>query len=525
MKTSLTANGGLVVAFALIAFAGSVPATAQSSGSSQQTTRAQQVTLTGRQTQQSGTVTTQQSTNAGSSSSVNTSTTTIQVQGSYMGSVQDPNSPMYSSQLTLGAVLQRGLRYNLGAATASANLRQARGLRLAALSALMPTVNASVSETVSKVDLQTEGLSGATFGGGAGGASAISIPTTVGPFHYYDARATVNYNALDFAAIHNLRGARAAAAAAELSDKDARELIVLAVSGSYLKILADIALVEDQEAQVKYAKSSYDQAAAQNQAGTKSQVDEQRSQVELQTQQQRLSSLRADLQKQIRVLERMIGMPLDAQPTFQETLPFNPEPPLPIEEALKRALANRPDLQSAAQQLKAAEESSKAAHSERLPTLGVSGYFGIQGINPNHGNGVYNGVATVSVPIFQGGRIKADEEQAKAAIDQRRAELADQQGVVELDLRNAYLDFEVAAEQVKVAESNRSLALATLKQSQDRFAAGVTTSVEVVQSQETLAGADRDYINSLYAHNVAKVNLARAMGQAEATIPNLLKGN
>jgi outer membrane protein TolC len=523
MKTSLISRQCLFAALVSIAFGSILPsAKAQSGGSSQQTTRAQQVPLTGRQTQQTGNVTTQQSTNA-SGSSVNTSTTSIQVQGAYMGSVQDPNSAMYSSQLTLGAVLQRGLRYNLGAASASANLRQARGLRLAALSALLPTVNASASETVAKVDLQTQGLSAGTFGGGGGGA--ISIPTTVGPFHYYDARATVNYNALDFAAIHNLRGARASAAAAELSDKDARELIVLAVSGSYLKILADIALVEAQEAQVKYAQSSYDQAAAQNQAGTKSQVDAQRSQVELQTEQQRLSSLRADLQKQIRTLERMIGMPLDAQPTFQETLPFNPEPPVPVEEALKRALANRPDLQNAAQQLKAAEESSKAAHSEHLPTVGVSGYFGIQGVNPNHGNGVYNGVATVSIPIFQGGRIKADEEQAKAAIEQRRAELADQQSVVELDLRNAYLDFEVAAEQVKVADSNRSLALATLKQSQDRFVAGVTTSVEVVQSQESLASADRDYINSLYAHNVAKINLARAMGQAESTIPSLLKGH
>jgi outer membrane protein TolC len=115
--------------------------------------------------------------------------------------------------------------------------------------------------------------------------------------------------------------------------------------------------------------------------------------------------------------------------------------------------------------------------------------------------------------------------QANAAVAQRKAELADQQQVVELDVRNAYLDMEAATRQVEVSIDNRKLALETLKQSQDRFAAGVTDSVEVVQSQETLASAEQDYISSLYSFNLAKVSLARGIGDAEHTIPDLLKGN
>jgi len=85
------------------------------------------------------------------------------------------------------------------------------------------------------------------------------------------------------------------------------------------------------------------------------------------------------------------------------------------------------------------------------------------------------------------------------------------------------LDLGVAAEQVKVAESNRQLALSTLKQSQDRFVAGVTTSVEVVQSQESLGSAELDYINGLFSLNVGRINLARATGQAETTVPTLIQ--
>jgi outer membrane protein TolC len=484
-------------------------------GASVQQTRAQQLPLSGRQ---SGSVNVQQSTTDGGSSSVNTSVTNVQVQGSYTGSVPGTEA---GGAMTLEQAIQMGLRYNLGTVSASASLRQVRAQRLSALSQLFPTISASLGETGAKTDLQTLGLSSGAFGGGAAG---FALPTTVGPYHYYDARLTVNYNALDMTAVHNFRSAKALEQASELSDKDARELVVLAVGGEYLKVLADAALVEAQAAQVRYAESSYQQSAAQRDAGTKAPVDAQRSLVELQTEQQRLTSQRADLVKEKRALARVIGLRLDADFTPQEKLLFTPAPPLPMDEALKQAANTRADLKAAAAQLQAAEETLRAARAEHLPAVNVNGYVALQGVNPNRANGVFSGTASVSVPVWQAGRIRADIEQAQAVIDQRRAEYQDQRGAVELDIRNAYTDFETATNQVQVADSNRSLALQTLQQSQDRFAAGVATSVEVVQSQESLAAADRDYVSSLYSHSLAKISLARALGKAETSIPDLLKG-
>ncbi len=410
-----------------------------------------------------------------------------------------------------------GLKFNLGGVSAGASFRQVRAQRMAALSALLPSIDASLSETVAKTSLQTLGLTSAAFGG-------IALPAVVGPYHYYDARVTVKYNALDLTALHNYREAKQSASAADWNDRDARELVVLAVGGQYLRIAADLELVEAQEAQVRYAQSTYDQAHAQLLAGTKSDVDTQRSQVELQTEQQRLISQRADVIKEKRALARSIGLQLQGDFTLAEKLTFNPYAPAGVDAALKMALSERADLKSAEAQLRAAQESLKAAHSERLPTVSISGYVAVEGVNPNTGNGVFQGVAEVSVPVFHGGRIKAEEDEARAAIDQRRAEYQDQRGAIELDIRNAYTDFEVSVDQVRVAESNRDLALRTLQQSQDRFAAGVATSVEVVQSQESLAAANRDYVSGLYAHNLSKISLARAVGQAEKGIANILKG-
>jgi outer membrane protein TolC len=380
----------------------------------------------------------------------------------------------------------------------------------------LPNIYATLSETGAKTDLQTLGLSSATFGG------SFALPTTVGPYHYYSAQANVSEQ-LSLTGLHNLRSAESLSKAAFLSARDARELIILAVGGSYLRVLATQALVASQAEQVRYSEASYNQANAQFEVGTKAEIEASRSFVELQTQQQRLSSQQAQLLKDQMSLSRLVGLPLDRPLVLSETLPANVSD-LPLaEQALKEGLDHRTDLQASGLQLKAAQETLRASRAEYLPSLSVNGSYGIQGINPNKGASVFQASATLNVPIWSSGRTKSQVQQAEAAVEQRTAELDDQKGVVENDIRTAVLDLKVCAQQVTVADSNRQLALKTLKQSQDRFAAGVTTSVEVVQSQESLASAELDYVNSLFSLNVGRIKYARAIGQAEQAIPNLLK--
>lgn len=509
-NNSITSLIGLLL-LTVQAFA-QVPALAQGA-------RAQQVPLSGRQG--ASTVSIQQNATAGSSSS-NTINTSIQIGGPYQGSVPDPRSAGSALSLTLEDAIRRGLQFNLGSVSASTSLRQVRAERLAALSQLLPNVNASLSMTEQKTNLQALGLSSSTIGT----ALPFSFPVTVGPFHYYDARGTVSEDAFDLTALHNYRSAKELQRASELNAVDARELVVLAVTSSYLRVLASSALVDSQVAQVQYAQSSYDQAAAQHKAGTRALIDAQRSLVQLQTEQQRLTSDRADLAKQKLSLERLLGLSLSVQLTLQETLAANPMSPQSVDEIITHGLTQRADLKSAEASLRAAEQSVKAARAEHLPNANVSAYYGIQGISPNKGgNGVFSATGSINIPIWQGGRIESDVQQAQAIVDQRRAEYQDQRGVVELDIRSAYIDATVANEQVRVSESNRKLALDTLRQSQDRFRAGVTDSVEVVQSEESLAAAERDYVSSLYSQNLAKISLWRAMGEAEQNISGLLKGN
>jgi outer membrane protein TolC len=202
------------------------------------------------------------------------------------------------------------------------------------------------------------------------------------------------------------------------------------------------------------------------------------------------------------------------------------EPDVPdVSTALHRAMQHRADLQGAEAQLRAAEHTLAAAHAERLPSVSLSGDYGVIGPNPASTHGVFSVVGSVSVPIWQGGRTKGDIEQAEATLRQRQAELADQRGRVEQDVRSALIELDTAKGQVRLAESNRTYANETLLEARDRFSAGVATTVEVVQAQEQVAGAESDYISSLFSFNLADLALARATGEAESALPNLLKGN
>ena len=485
-----------------------------SGGSS--TPKAQQTTVP----QTSGSVAAQQSTSgsAGSGSSVNTLNSTINVSGDYLGSVPGPKMGQGPLTLTIADAVRRGLQYNLGGVAAGIEVRVARAQRLAALSQMLPNIYATIDETSAKVDLQTEGLSGAALGG------SVTLPTTIGPFHYYRALANVD-EALSLTAFHNLRQSQASLDAARMTAANSRELVVLAVGGEYLRVIADKVSVLSEEAQVKQSDASYKLANDQYLAGTKTIIDSNKSLVELRTEQQRLNGLRGDLQKETMQLARLIGLPAGQMLILSEDLPVQVADAATLDDALQAAFDSRPDLKAARLQLKAAAEARRASKAEYLPSLSVNGYYGLEGINPNKGATAYQVSAGVNIHIFDGGRVRSDIDQADANFSNLQARYDDLKAAVDLNVRQVYVNLQVASEQIKVAQENRTLAAETLTQSVDRFASGVTNSVEVVQSQETVAAAEQDYISTLFSLNLARIAFAQATGQAEQFIPKMLKGN
>ncbi len=419
--------------------------------------------------------------------------------------------------ISLRDAIDRGLKQNLGLLLSSEDVRSARGERWKQLSALLPNAASSTFIDDSQINLAEFGFNFKLPG--------VTIPTIVGPFGYYDSRAYLSQSVFDWKAINKERAASQSVKSAQYSYKDARDLVILAVGFTYLQAVADEARVDTSEAQVKTAQALYDQASDQVKAGTSPAIDGLRAQVELKSRQQQMIQARNGFSIQKLTFARVVGLAPGQQFELTDKSLYEPLAGISLEDALKRAYSSRSDYQAALAEVRAADYSRKAAQAGYYPSVAFSGDYGLAADYPTTlAHGVFDVRGTLTIPIFQGGKVKGDVLEADAQLAQAREKAADLQAQIDTDVRTALFNLESSQEQVTVAQSSVDLAEQTLAQSRDRFVTGVTDTVEVVQAEEAVASAHEQYISSLYSYNYAKISLARALGLAEEGVKEYFKG-
>jgi len=433
----------------------------------------------------------------------------------YSGSVPTKTIPG-SIPLSLQDAINFGLKSNLGLLLSRADTRAARGQRWEELSALLPHVTAAPDIAESKINLDQLGF--------AHVASVFGISTAVGPFSYFDARAAVNQSLFDWKSINRARSATESVKSADYTLLDAHDLVVLAVGYVYFQAVAYEARITTDEAQVAAARAVFNQASDQVKAGTAADIDALRTKVELQTRQQELIQAKNDFDIQKITVARVIGLAPSQQFDLTDKSLYQRLENLTPDEALQRAYASRSDYRAAMSDVRAAELSRKAAAAGYLPSLSFDADYGTGGAHPADATRVYDVRGTLSIPIFTGNSVHGDVQQADAKLEQAREKLDNLRGQIEADVRTALLNLQSSAEQVEVARSNIDLADQTLTQSRDRFSAGVTDTVEVVQSQESVAAAHEQFISSLYNYNFAKISLIRALGAGEQGVKEFFPG-
>jgi outer membrane protein TolC len=429
-------------------------------------------------------------------------------QNELFGSVPTGNPNPQAIPLSLADAIERGLRQNLGILVSGDAQLSAQGQFTQARSSLLPEVYGRISENAQKVNLAAEGF--AKIAGQFPG-----FPLVVGPFGYFDARLAFSQSLLDLNQLASERSSRQNLAAVKQNYQDMREAVVLVVGATYLQTVAAGARVDTADAEVQSAQALYNQATDMRNVGISAGIDVLRAQVELQSRRQQLIGARNDFAKQKLVLARTIGLPLGQDFTLTEKIPYEAPEPVTVEESMNQALKNRADYQAALSQVRAAEQMVRAAVAEHLPSLSIYADYGAIGPTPSDLRGTFTTYAALRIPIFAGNRAHGDAQVAQAELNRSRQQLENLQTQIEQDVRNGILDLQAAADQVTVAMSNVDLAERTLTQARDRFASGATDNIEVVQAQEAVASANESYISSLYAYNLARVELARATGSAE----------
>jgi outer membrane protein TolC len=428
----------------------------------------------------------------------------------YRGSVASGQASSAPIGLSLQDAIDRGIKNNIGLLVRGSDASEARSDRLRALSALLPNVTGSASAVVAQNNLTTFGI------------KVPGFPSIVGPFNYIDARASVSSPLFDWALVKRVKAATENARAAQLSIDDGRDVVVEAVASGYFAILADMGRVEVTQSQLNLSLALYQIAKDNHSAGTVPAIDELRAQVESQKQQQILLAVQNQLGKDKLALARVIGLPAGQEFNATDLAPFKALDGLAPAELLAKAYQLRADYHSMESKVRASEFSLRASDAARFPTLSLDGYYGDVGPTIGNSHGVFNVTGSLRFNIFDGGRIRADQETAGSILQRRRNDLDDLRGKIDYEVRTALLDLKTAADQVAIAKVSLDLAQETLNQARDRYVAGVGSGIELVEAQVSLAGTNQDVISAAYAHNLAKVQLARAVGGTQVTLQQFL---
>jgi outer membrane protein TolC len=311
------------------------------------------------------------------------------------------------------------------------------------------------------------------------------------------------------------RGAKNESAVVQLNTLTDRGDVVLSVAGAYLQVLADQANLLNAQAQERSAQTLYEQADAKHKAGVGTNLDALRGQVQYQQRQQDTIAAQSQLTKDNIQLNRIMGLPVGQQTELTDTVPFAGLAGMDLETAKVTAYAHRKDLLSLEQQIQLEVRESRAVRYQRLPTVAFNGSYGVLGEIGGLYHGVFNAQGTLNFPIFRESAQRGEEELIDSqlmALHQREADL---RVAIEGQIRSSMLDVQAASELAKVAQSNVELARQELSDARERFTAGVTDDLPVVDAEASLASAQSNLVHSLYQYNVAKLQLARNTGVVE----------
>lgn len=416
------------------------------------------------------------------------------------------NQPAHTVRLTLVQALKTALDQNPRVQQSLLTIAESGDDRRAAAAALMPQVAAQAFGQRARNNL--DAFIGVPTPGG---------PEVVGPFNWGQAGVEAQVSLFDLSLWKKWRASRHAEDAARAQGRAVREEMAALVVSQYLRALRAAAAVKAGESRVELAAALAKLAENQQKQGVSTKLDTLRSQVQLQTERQRLIQAQTQRITALAGLGRLLDLAPGTRIELADTLTAPALPGGGFDEAYRAGLAQRPELAALDAREKAAANLRQAAQGLRLPTLVASGTLGSTGLQSESWAHTYQVSVGLRVPLFTGGLVSSQISRARSEENRVQEARRDVRAQVGYEVQVAQAELDAAAHEVEVSNLAATLSDEALLQARHRFEAGVSNNIEVINAQDELARATDNQISALYRLNQARVDLARATGQLEQT--------
>jgi outer membrane protein TolC len=391
--------------------------------------------------------------------------------------------------------------------------KQAQSRSAQARAALLPDLSAAFSDQSRTSNLAAMGLTSLAIP-----IPGFQFPHFVGPYSTMDARVSASQSVFDFASIRRFQASKTAVSAAQSDINAAEEQVAAQVARAYLAAVKATVDVETAEANVTLSLAVQTQAENQKNAGTGTGIEITRAKVQLANDRQRLLVAQNARRSAYLQLLRAMGLRLDTELALTDKLEFLPVDPVTLEQAKALAVKERPDYRAQQERESNARLAASATKLERLPWVAAFGDYG------SNGTGLDNALPTrtygisVRLPLFDGGRIDARRVEAESQYRAEKVRTNDLKEQIDLDVRLALDELRSAADEVTVAKDGLDLAGNELTQARRRYEAGVANSLEVTDAQTRLERARDNQTAALFNYNLARIDLAQAMGKVRETL-------
>jgi outer membrane protein len=416
------------------------------------------------------------------------------------------NAPAASQELTLTGAVDLALKQNLDVQIANIETATRQQDHLIARSNLLPHVGFDASDAITRYNTKAQL-----------GVQPSIIPHEVGPYQAIHVGPVFSTPIFDLTLIRQYQESGHRLLATRADEQTVREETVLLAVSEYMAHLRALASITAAQSRVELADRLAHQAEDLLTDGVASKIDVSRAQVRLREERQRLIDAQTDAETTLFALKRILNLPDTQQIEFADKQDFFSTPSLDLSDPLSTALKQRPELHSLAESVKAAELAHKAAVAESLPKLAFEGTWNEQGQTFSAASPGYQYRFGVEFPIFTGGRLSAERKRTKLVEQQTQKQLFQERNRVTEQVRDGQVELQAALDQVGLGRQQVQLANEEVSLSQGRFQSGVTDNIEVTAAQDSLARANDTEIGALFRYNIARVQLARALGSAEQT--------
>ena len=421
----------------------------------------------------------------------------------------DQGSPREPLQLSLKRAVELATspEGNARVQLSAEALKQAQSRSAQARAALLPDVEAAVSEQNRTANLAAMGVQVSIP------VPGFRFPTFVGPFTTMDARLSGTQNVFDFASIRRFQASKVAVSAARADTDTAGEQVAAQVARAYLAAARADADVDTALANVTLSEAVRTQAENQKKAGTGTGIEITRASVQLANDRQRLLVAQNARRGAYLQLLRSMGLRLDTELELTDKLQYVPVDQVTLEQARGQAIKERPDYKAQQERESNARLAASATKLERLPSVAAFGDYGSIGTGFDNALPTRTYGISVRVPLFDGGRRDARRVESESQYRAEKVRTGDLKEQIELDVRLALDALKSADDQVKVARDGLELAGNELAQARRRYEAGVANSLEVTDAQTRLERARDNQTAALFSYNLARIDLAQAMGR------------